>query len=77
MNATLLKILKESTKPVNERNCETKTITMIAFGGHTALKNNGNFVVTRKNIKRLGVSAILARRTADFLQEVYTKLQKK
>jgi len=75
MNATLLKILKESTKPVNERNCETKTITMIAFGGHTALKNNGNFVVTRKKIKRLGVSAILARRTADFLQEVYTKLQ--
>ena len=73
MNAILLTILKESTKPVEERMCKTNTIKLVAFGGHTALKRNGDFVVTRKDFKRLDVSDILSQRTAELLNDVYSK----
>ena len=74
-NMALLSVLKESTKPINERKYCNNILKLIAFGGHTFLKKNGQFVVTRRDTKRLNVSAILARHTALFLHSVYTKLK--
>ena len=76
MNSTLFNILKQSTKPVAERTCCTETIMLVAFGGHCAHLRNGKFVVTRKDFKRLSVSDIVSRRTADFLQAVHSKYSK-
>ena len=74
MNATLLNILKQSTRPILERNCQSTNILLVAFGGHTAHKINGQFVVTRRNVKRFSVSDILPRHTAGFLRSVYNKI---
>ena len=74
MNATLLNILKQSTKPIIERDCQSKIILLVAFGGHTAHKINGQLVVTRRNAKRFSVSDILSRHTAGFLRSVYNKI---
>ena len=76
MDSKLLKILKESTKPVEERMCSTEVIKMVAFGGHTAQSRDGVFVVSREDKRRLYVSDILSQRTADFLMTVYNKLSK-
>ena len=75
MNMTIKLILKESAKPVRERMCSNNTILLIAFGGHTALQRNGDFVVTRKELRRLNVSDLISRRTADFLHIVHTKFK--
>ena len=75
MNETLLSIIKQSTKNIKERTCQTQIIKLVAFGGHTALKIDGSYVVTWKNRKRLIVSDILSQQTASFLLSVYTKIQ--
>ena len=75
-NQTLLSVLKESTKPASERGFSNNIIQQIAFGGHSLLKKNGIFVVSRRDPKRLNVSAILARHTAWFLHSVYQKMIK-
>ena len=73
MNETLIQILKESTMNTHERYCQTKIIKLVAFGGHTAQKGGGSFVVTRKDPKRLLISDILSQSTARYLHSV-TKL---
>ena len=75
MNETLLSIIKQSTKNTQERTCQTKTIKLVAFGGHTALKVGDSFVVTRKNRERLLVSDILSQSTARFLYSVTNKIK--
>ena len=75
MNVTLKSILKQSVKPISERLCRNITILLVAFGGHTALKRNGSFTVTRKEYKRLNVSELISRRSADFLHEVHKKFK--
>ena len=75
MNVTLKSILKQSVKPIRERSCRNSTILLVAFGGHTALKKNGTFTVTRKERERLDVSDILSQRSAQFLHEVHNKFK--
>ena len=77
MNSILIKIIKQSTKPVSERTCSTEAIQLIAFGGHSAYHKNGNFVVSRKDKKRFSVSDIVSQHTADFLRAVYIKYSNK
>ena len=59
MNTKLFNILKETTLPLSERHHQIGIYKLIAFGGHDVQRGNGT-VVTRRRLRRLGVSDVLS-----------------
>ena len=53
---------------MSERHHHTSIYKLIAFGGHDVRNTNGEAVVTRRRLRRLGVSDVLSFHTAALLQ---------
>ena len=67
MNTKIFNIFKESILPLTGRHHQTSTIKLLAFGGHDVQSVNGRSLVTRRKLRRLGVSDILSFHTAALL----------
>ena len=75
-NLKLLNILKETALPLGQRRHQSITHKLIAFGGHDVHKCGRGTVVTRRRMRRLGVSDVLSSHTAALLQRVYIPISK-
>ena len=72
MNQKFVTILNESTLPKMVRSARLETIRLVAFGGHSVTNTFYNTVLVAQNDKkRLFVSAIIARHTANFIHCIH------